>query len=132
MADAPTWITAISTFVIAITAVLSVIYYFMSLKVSIAKDKPLVRAYIKRFKNPSLPPRLFVKNDSGVRADNVTVAIGGRTYGSFSLMANETEDLPFEVTEGLRIEILTYEDIHGNKITGSNIPKTIIVDFGML
>ncbi|MFZ3168194.1 MAG: hypothetical protein WA130_11315 [Candidatus Methanoperedens sp.] len=40
MDDASSWITATSTFVIAITAVLSVIYYFRLLKVSIAKDKP--------------------------------------------------------------------------------------------
>ncbi|MFZ3168195.1 MAG: hypothetical protein WA130_11320 [Candidatus Methanoperedens sp.] len=80
-----------------------------------------------------MPPRLFVKNDDGGRADNVTVVIGGRTFGSFSLKANESEDLlPFEVPDGLRIERLIYEDIHGNKITESNVvPRTIIVDFEM-
>lgn len=117
MADASSWITAISTFIIAITAVFSVIYYFRLLKVSIAKDKPVVRAYIKRFINPSLPSRLFVKNVEGGRANNVTVVIGGRTFGSFSLKANESEDiLPFEVPDGLRIERLIYEDIYSKRL----------------
>jgi hypothetical protein len=30
----------------------------------------------QEIQNPSLPPRLFVKNDDGGRADNVTVVIG--------------------------------------------------------
>jgi len=43
---------------------------------------------------------LFVKNDDGSRADNVTVVIGGRTFGSFSLTAKETEDLPSDAAKG--------------------------------
>lgn len=64
----------------------------------------------------------------------MTLDIGGRIFGSYTLKVNESQDiLPFEVPDGLRIGSLTYEDIHGNKITESDIvPITIITDFGFL
>lgn len=132
MSDASNWITAIATSIIAITAIISSYYYYKLFKASIAKDKPLIRAYIQKFKHPSqLPPRLFVKNEEGSIARNVTLQVGGRNFGSFSLKVNESQDLPVEVTDGLKIDNLIYEDIHGTKFTENNVlPIIIIADFG--
>lgn len=47
MADASSWITAIATFFIAITAIISSYYYYKLFKATIAKDKPFIRAYIR-------------------------------------------------------------------------------------
>jgi hypothetical protein len=85
MSDISNWITAIATSVIAITAIISSYYYYKLFKATIAKDKPLIRAYIQKFKHPSqLPLRLFVKNEEGGTARDVTLHVGGRIFGSFS------------------------------------------------
>lgn len=57
------WVIALATVVVAATAIISIYYNHKLISVSIAKDKPFVRAYIQRTKNPSLPPKLFVKNE---------------------------------------------------------------------
>lgn len=127
-----TWVAAIATCVVAITAVISIILNRTLIAMTIAKDRPFIRAYIKKIQNPPYPPILFVKNEEGGRAANVTLDISGRKFGPYSLKANESEDISIEVTDGLRIDYLTYEDIHGHKTTERNIfPKTITVDFGM-
>jgi hypothetical protein len=48
----------------------------------------------------------------------------------FSLKVNESQDIPVEVTDGLKIDSLTYGDIHETKFTETNIiPRIITVDF---
>ncbi len=77
---------------------------------------------------------MFVKNEDGDTARNVTLHVGGRKFPPFNLKVNESYDIPVNVTEGLIVDSLTYEDIHGNKIPEKSniVPATIIVDFNML
>lgn len=109
----------LATWVVAITAIISIIFNYKLISMAIAKDKPLIRVYSDRI-GPNFPPMLFVKNEDGGRSDNVTLDIGGQIFGPYILKANESKVIPVEVTGGLKIDRLTYRDIHGNETTEIN------------
>ncbi len=70
MSDITDWNVMVATWVVAITAVISIILNRKLISIMIAKDKPFVVASIERI-GPNFPPMLFVKNEEGGRAENV-------------------------------------------------------------